>query len=228
MRVPGGSGTLLDAKAQGADVRMVYSPLDALRIARENPDREVVFFAVGFETTAPSTALTLKRAKQEGIPNFSCFSNHVTIVPPLRALLESPDLRLDGFIGPGHVSHRRGRAPVRVHPGGLRQADRDLGLRAARPAPVGLHGAPPARRGTVRGREPVRPRRRRGTGIRRRSPSWPRSSSCGRTSSGVASASSRTAGSSSPRRTRTTTPSCASRCRASGSPTRRPASAGRC
>ena len=116
---------------------MVYSPLDALRIARENPDREVVFFAVGFETTAPSTALTLMRAKAEGIRNFSCFCNHVTIVPPLRALLESPDLRLDGFIGPGHVSTVVGRAAVRVHPGRLRQADRDLGLRAARPAAVG-------------------------------------------------------------------------------------------
>ena len=116
MRVPGGSGTLLEAKAQGADVRMVYSPLDALRIARENPDREVVFFAVGFETTAPSTALTLKRAKAEGIGNFSCFSNHVTIVPPLRALLESPDLRLDGFIGPGHVSTVVGTRPFEFIP----------------------------------------------------------------------------------------------------------------
>ena len=67
MRVPGSSGTLLEAKAAGADVRMVYSPLDALRIARSNPDREVVFFAIGFETTAPSTALTLKRAKAEGL-----------------------------------------------------------------------------------------------------------------------------------------------------------------
>ena len=76
----------------------------------ENPDREVVFFAIGFETTAPSTALTLKRAKAEGVPNFSCMCNHVTIVPPLRALLESPDLRLDGFIGPGHVVDRRRRA----------------------------------------------------------------------------------------------------------------------
>jgi hydrogenase expression/formation protein HypD len=104
MRVPGGDGTLLEAKAEGADVRMVYSPLDALRIARENPDREVVFFAIGFETTAPSTALTLLRAKAEGLPNFSVFCNHVTIVPPLRALLDSPDLQLDGFIGPGHVS----------------------------------------------------------------------------------------------------------------------------
>jgi hydrogenase expression/formation protein HypD len=111
MRVPGGNGTLLDAKARGADIRMVYSPLDALRIARENPEREVVFFAVGFETTAPSTALTLMRAKAEGVRNFSCFCNHVTIVPPLRALLESPDLRLDGFIGPGHVSTIVGARP---------------------------------------------------------------------------------------------------------------------
>ncbi len=104
MRVPGSRGSLLEIKAQGADVRMVYSPLDALRIARENPDREVVFFAIGFETTAPSTALTLQRAKREGIVNFSVFCNHVTIVPPVRALLDSPDLRLDAFIGPGHVS----------------------------------------------------------------------------------------------------------------------------
>ncbi len=104
MRVPGSKGSLLEIKARGADVRMVYSPLDALRIARENPDREVVFFAIGFETTAPSTALTLRRAKREGIKNFSVFCNHVTIVPPVRALLDSPDLRLDAFIGPGHVS----------------------------------------------------------------------------------------------------------------------------
>ena len=116
MRVPGSRGTLLEAKAEGADVRMVYSPLDALRIARENPDREVVFFAIGFETTAPSTALTLMRAKAEGIRNFSCFCNHVTIVPPLRALLESPDLRLDGFIGPGHVSTVVGARPFEFIP----------------------------------------------------------------------------------------------------------------
>ena len=111
LRVPGSEYTLLDAKARGADIRMVYSPLDALRIARENPDREVVFFAIGFETTAPSTALTLKRAKAEGMTNFSCVCNHVTIVPPLRALLESPDLRLDGFIGPGHVCTVVGARP---------------------------------------------------------------------------------------------------------------------
>jgi hydrogenase expression/formation protein HypD len=116
LRIPGSDGTLLDAKAAGADIRMVYSPLDALRIAREHPDREVVFFAIGFETTAPSTALTLKRAKQEGLTNFSCVCNHVTIVPPLRALLESPDLRLDGFIGPGHVSTVVGARPFSFIP----------------------------------------------------------------------------------------------------------------
>jgi hydrogenase expression/formation protein HypD len=111
MRVPGSQGSLLQAKAQGADVRMVYSPLDALTIARANPDREVVFFAIGFETTAPSTALTLKRAKAEGLWNFSCMSNHVTIVPPLRALLDSPGLELDGFVGPGHVCTVVGARP---------------------------------------------------------------------------------------------------------------------
>ncbi len=116
MRVPGGDGTLLEAKADGADIRMVYSPLDALRIARENPQRDVVFFAVGFETTAPSTALTLMRAKAEGVENFFCYCNHVTIVPPLRALLESPDLRLDGFVGPGHVSTVIGARPYEFIP----------------------------------------------------------------------------------------------------------------
>ena len=104
LRVPGSQGALLHAKARGADCRVVYSPLDALKIAVDNPDREVVFFAVGFETTAPSTAVTLTRAKALGVRNFSVFSNHVTIVPPITAILDSPQLRLDGFIGPGHVS----------------------------------------------------------------------------------------------------------------------------
>jgi len=113
MRVPASHGSLLDAKARGADVRMVYSPLDALRIARENPDREVVFFAIGFETTAPSTALTLLRARAEEVANFSVFANHVTILPAIRAILDSPDLRLDGFIGPGHVSTVIGVRPYR-------------------------------------------------------------------------------------------------------------------
>ncbi|MBA2752567.1 MAG: hydrogenase formation protein HypD [Actinobacteria bacterium] len=116
MRVPGSNGSLLDAKARGADFRMVYSPLDALRIAKENPDRQVVFFAIGFETTAPSTAVTLQKAREAGIDNFSVFCNHVTIVPPLKAILESPDLRLDGFIGPGHVSTVIGNRPYRFVP----------------------------------------------------------------------------------------------------------------
>ncbi len=116
MRVPGGSGSLLEAKARGADVRMVYSPLDALRLARDNPGREVAFFAVGFETTAPSTAITLLKAREAGIRNFSVFCNHVTIVPPLKAILASPDLRLDGFLGPGHVSTVIGNRPYRFVP----------------------------------------------------------------------------------------------------------------
>jgi hydrogenase expression/formation protein HypD len=111
MRVPGSRGSLLDAKAEGADVRFVYSPLDALKIARENPQSEVVFFAIGFETTAPSTAVTLLRAKAEGVRNFSVFCNHVTIIPAMKAILDSPDLRLDGFIGPGHVSMVIGMRP---------------------------------------------------------------------------------------------------------------------
>ena len=116
VRVPGSESTLLDAKADGADVRIVYSPLDALRIAKANPERQVVFFAIGFETTAPSTALTLLRARAERVENFSVMCSHVTIVPPLRALLESPDLRLDGFIGPGHVATVVGARPFAFLP----------------------------------------------------------------------------------------------------------------
>lgn len=116
MRVPGSNGSLLDAKARGADVRFVYSPLDALKIAAGNPDRQVVFFAIGFETTAPSTAVTLMRARELGLTNFAVFCNHVLIVPPIRAILESPDLRLSGFIGPGHVSTVVGDRPYRFVP----------------------------------------------------------------------------------------------------------------
>ena len=104
MRVPSSTGSLIDAKADGADVRFIYSPLDALTLARKNPDREVVFFAVGFETTAPSTAATLLRARDEGLKNFSVFCNHVTIIPAIKAILDSPGMSLDGFVGPGHVA----------------------------------------------------------------------------------------------------------------------------
>lgn len=111
MRVTGSKKNLLQAKAEGADVRMVYSPLDALNLARVNPDREVVFFGLGFETTMPSTALTILQAQQEGIKNFSIFCNHITIIPTIKAILDSPDLQLDGFLGPGHVSMVIGTKP---------------------------------------------------------------------------------------------------------------------
>ncbi|MSU91254.1 hydrogenase formation protein HypD [Rhodobacteraceae bacterium 2CG4] len=116
MRVPGSRGSLLDAKARGADVRMVYSPLDALELARGNPDREVVFFALGFETTMPSTALTLLQAADEGIGNFSMLCQHITIIPTLKALLSDPHCLIDGFIGPGHVSMVIGNAGYRFIP----------------------------------------------------------------------------------------------------------------
>jgi len=90
---------------------MVYSPLDALSLARANPGREVVFFGLGFETTMPSTALTVLQAEREGIGNFSLFCNHITIVPTIKAILDSPELTLDGFLGPGHVSMVIGTRP---------------------------------------------------------------------------------------------------------------------
>ncbi len=112
MRVPGSKRSLLGAKAMGADVRMVYSPMDALALAKKNPGRHVVFFGIGFETTMPSTALTILAAKADGVENFSVFSNHITIVPTIKAILDSPDLHLDGFLGPGHVSMVIGTAPL--------------------------------------------------------------------------------------------------------------------
>ena len=116
MRVPGGHGSFFDSKANGADIRMVYSPLDALKIAKANPDKQVVFMAIGFETTAPSTAMTLLRAEADHVENFSVFCNHVTIIPAIKAILDSPDLRLDGFLGPGHVSTVIGCRPYEFMP----------------------------------------------------------------------------------------------------------------
>src|ERR1041384_7695756 len=111
MRVPGSGGNFFDSNAEGTNIRMVYSPLDSLKIARQNPDMHVVFMAIGFETTAPSTAMTMLRAAKEGISNFSVFCNHITIIPAIKAILDSPDLRLDGFLGPGHVSMVIGMRP---------------------------------------------------------------------------------------------------------------------
>jgi hydrogenase expression/formation protein HypD len=113
LRVPSAKRSLLDAKAAGADVRVVYSPLDALHLAEQLPGRQVVFLAVGFETTAPSTAMTLLQAEARDVRNFSVFCNHVTVVPPLRAILDSDEVSIDGFIGPGHVSAVIGCRPYR-------------------------------------------------------------------------------------------------------------------
>jgi hydrogenase expression/formation protein HypD len=103
LRVPGHEGSLLAARARGADVRMVYSPLDALTIARDTPDRQVVFFAIGFETTAPATAMTLAQAKRDGVENFSLLVAHVLVPPAIEALLSAPDNRVQGFLAAGHV-----------------------------------------------------------------------------------------------------------------------------
>jgi hydrogenase expression/formation protein HypD len=111
MRVPGTKKSLFQAKADGADVRMVYSPLDALELARRQPDKEVVFFGLGFETTTPSTAVAIQQAAREGLTNFSIFCNHIRVPPPIKALLEDPHSMIDGFVGPGHVSMVIGTKP---------------------------------------------------------------------------------------------------------------------
>jgi hydrogenase expression/formation protein HypD len=103
LRVPGTDGDLLSVKAQGGDVRIVYSPLDAVRIARDNPTRQVVFFAVGFETTAPGNAMAVYTARAEGLSNFSLLVSHVLVPPALEALLSSPACRVQGFLAAGHV-----------------------------------------------------------------------------------------------------------------------------
>jgi hydrogenase expression/formation protein HypD len=103
LRVPGSGEDLFSIKAKGGDVRIVYSPLDALAVARENPDREVVFFGVGFETTAPTTAMAIEQAHQLGVRNFSLLISHVLVPPAMEAILSSPDNRVQGFLAAGHV-----------------------------------------------------------------------------------------------------------------------------
>jgi hydrogenase expression/formation protein HypD len=104
VRVPGSRASLSQAKAQGADVRVVYSPLDALQIARQNPDRPVIFLGVGFETTAPMVASAVVAAETEGVGNFYVFSTHKLTPPATRAILDAGEVALDGIIGPGHVT----------------------------------------------------------------------------------------------------------------------------
>ncbi|HWR82929.1 MAG TPA: hydrogenase formation protein HypD [Candidatus Deferrimicrobium sp.] len=103
LRVPGSSRDLLSVKAEGADVRTLYSPLDSLKIAEENPDREVVFFAIGFETTAPINAATVREAKRRGLPNFSVLVAQVLVPPAIAAILDAPDCRVQALLAPGHV-----------------------------------------------------------------------------------------------------------------------------
>ena len=104
MRVPGTTQTLQEAAAAGADVRVVYSPLDAVTLAEEHPERQVVFLGVGFETTAPGVAAAIQMARARGVSNFSVFSMHKYTPPAMRAILDAGEVRLDGVIGPGHVS----------------------------------------------------------------------------------------------------------------------------
>jgi len=103
LRVPGSHADLFTVKAQGGDIRVVYSPTEALKIARQNPDRKVVFLAIGFETTAPANAMAVWQAKNERIGNFSVLVSHVLVPPAIRSLITSPDCRVNGFIAPGHV-----------------------------------------------------------------------------------------------------------------------------
>jgi hydrogenase expression/formation protein HypD len=103
LRVPGSQADLFTVKSEGADVRIVYSPLDCLTIARQNPDRKVVFFAIGFETTAPANAMLVWRAAKENLSNVSVLVSHVLVPPSMAAILQSPLNRVQGFLGPGHV-----------------------------------------------------------------------------------------------------------------------------
>jgi hydrogenase expression/formation protein HypD len=103
LRVPGSVKDLLRVKSEGGDVRLVYSPLDALKIARENPDREVVFFGIGFETTAPANAMAVFQARRQGLKNFSMLVSHVLVPPAIAAIMESPGNRVQGFLAAGHV-----------------------------------------------------------------------------------------------------------------------------
>lgn len=110
LRVPGSEKDLLTVRAEGGDVRMVYTPLDAVKIAADNPDRQVVFFAVGFETTAPANAMAVHRAKVRGLENFSVLVSHVLVPPAIEAILSSPDNRVQGFLAAGHVCTVMGTA----------------------------------------------------------------------------------------------------------------------
>jgi hydrogenase expression/formation protein HypD len=156
--------SLLRAKAEGADIRMVYSSADALKIARENPDREVVFFAIGFETTTPPTAVALRQARAEGLKNFSVFANHVLTPSAIQNILESPEVRelgtipLDGFIGPSHVSTIIGSRPYEFFAEEFQKPVVIAGFEPLDVLQSVLMLVRQLNEGSCRGREPVQPR----------------------------------------------------------------------
>jgi hydrogenase expression/formation protein HypD len=114
LRVPGSGGNLLGVRAGGGDVRLVYSPLDAVRLARQHPERQVIFFAVGFETTAPATAIAVRQARQLGLANFSLLAAHVLVPPAVEAILAAPDNRVQGLLAAGHVCTVAGTAAYHI------------------------------------------------------------------------------------------------------------------
>jgi hydrogenase expression/formation protein HypD len=114
LRVPGSRKDLFSVKAQGGDVRIVYSPLDALKIARDHPDKEVVFFAIGFETTAPGNAMAVYQAHQQQLANFSVLVSHVLVPPAVEAVLSSPANKVQGFLAAGHVCTVMGMTGIRT------------------------------------------------------------------------------------------------------------------
>ncbi len=132
LRVPGSDNDLLILKSRGADVRVVYSPIDCLKIARANPDKKVVFFAIGFETTAPGNAMAVWQAKEQGITNFSVLVSHVLVPPAIASILQSPLNRVQGFLGPGHVCTVMGYPRIRADRRAFPRADRDHRIRADR------------------------------------------------------------------------------------------------
>jgi hydrogenase expression/formation protein HypD len=144
-----GLGTdLLSVKARPGDVRIVYSPLDAVKLARMNPDREVVFFAVGFETTAPANAMAVHQARQLGLRNFSILVSHVLVPPAMEAILSSPDNRVQGFLAAGHVCAIMGYWEYEPLAARYQRAHRGDRIRAARPPPGHSHDGGDAGGGT--------------------------------------------------------------------------------
>ena len=147
LRVPGSEKDLFRVKSAGGDVRVVYSPLDALNIARENPDKQVVFFGIGFETTAPPNAMTVYQAKKLGIENFSLLVSHVRVPPAIEAIMTSPDCRVQAFLAAGHVCTVMGTGEYPALAERFGGADRGDRLRAA-----GHPRGHPAHRAPARGR----------------------------------------------------------------------------